>query len=415
MTTLRTLREVDDPLGSYLRVSYRDTQFLGQMLVDGRPVGTGLIADPSLTNAQRDLWIEAHGRGVETVLDTRALDLSTMGGFERSGARDLPWAGQRPHGPPDLVGIGARRVVEQIAEEAANVNHSAVLAPTHLVEQSDDEWLDVDSGLTVGLRKTLDDRDLTDRPIYYPLIVRGEQFYDAKWRASIIARLARLPIDAVWLRIHPFGTNRSGPLVLKRYLRACRDFHALNLPLVGEHTGTIGVALAAFGAIGGVESGVTVVDHTDLTNWLRPPRKGQGGGPSARIYLQELGCFIDRKKAERLFDRPGMKPAHACRDSTCCRNGWRDTRKSYREHFVVQRTMEVAGLSRVPSSLRPGHYMESFLRPASDAVERVTAVEESLEPIRTQLNSWRGTFGADQAEHSDFTFSPPAAGRRRTA
>jgi hypothetical protein len=41
-------------------------------------------------------------------------------------------------------------------------------------------------------------------------------------------------MDAVWLRIHPFGTGNSGPLVLKRYLRACRDLHTLNVPLVGE-------------------------------------------------------------------------------------------------------------------------------------------------------------------------------------
>ena len=397
------------------RVTKRDTQFLVQMLVDGRDVGTGLVADPALTSDQRDLWIEAHSHGVETVLDSRALDLSTPGGFERFGARALPWANPTPHRPADLTEMGGRRMVEHIADAVANINHTAVLAPAHMVGDTPDEWLDVDAALTYALRKALNERDLTNVLIYYPLIARGEQFYDPQWRASIIARLSRLPIDAVWLRIHPFGTSRSGPLVLKRYLRACRDLHTLNVPLVGEHTGAIGVALAAFGAIGGVESGITVVDHTDLTNWLRLPKKGQGGGPSARIYLQELGCFIDRKKADRLFDHPGMKPAHGCRDSTCCRNGWRDTRNSYREHFVTQRAREVGAISRIPSNLRPGQCMESFLRPASDAIERVVAVEESLEPVRRQLNSWRGTLGADLADHNDFTFSPPAAGRRRTA
>jgi hypothetical protein len=62
---------------------------------------------------------------------------------------------------------------------------------------------------------------------------------------------------------------------------------------------------------------------------------------------------------------------------------------------------------------RPGHYMESFLRPASDAAERAATAEPSLERVRHQLNSWRGTLGAELHTHSDFTFSPPAAGRRR--
>lgn len=410
---IRSLRGVDDPLGSYLRVTGRDTQFLAQMLVDGREVASGLVADPALTNEQRDLWIEAHGRAMETVLDPRTLDLSTPGGLHRFGARSLPWASETPHKPADLAGDTGRRMVQLIASAVADVNHTAVLAPTHLLGDKPGEWLDVDSTLVWALRQALNDMHLHNTLIYYPLIAKGEHFYNADWRAAVAHTLARLPIDAVWLRIHPFGTGSSGPLVLKRYLQACRDLHALNLPLVGEHTGTIGVALMAFGALGGVESGITVVDHTDLTTWLRPPAHGRGGGPPARVYLQELGCFLERSKADRLFERPGMKPAQGCRDSTCCRNGWRDTRKFYREHFVTQRAREVAGISRAPSSLRPGHYMETFLRPASDAVERVVAAEPSLEPIRRQLNSWRGTLGADLRERSEFSFSPPAAGRRR--
>ena len=39
---VRTLRELDDPLGSYLRVTGRETTLLAQMLVDGRNIGTGL-------------------------------------------------------------------------------------------------------------------------------------------------------------------------------------------------------------------------------------------------------------------------------------------------------------------------------------------------------------------------------------
>jgi len=92
---VRTLRAVDDPLGSYLRVTRRDTQFLAQMLVDGRNVGTGLVADPALTDQQRDLWTEAHERGVETVLDPRSLDLSTPGGLPALQGPDFALGARR--------------------------------------------------------------------------------------------------------------------------------------------------------------------------------------------------------------------------------------------------------------------------------------------------------------------------------
>ena len=218
--TIRPLKGVDDPLGSYLRVTKRDTQFLVQMLVDGRDVGTGLVADPALTSDQRDLWIEAHSHGVETVLDSRALDLSTPGGFERFGARALPWAHPTPHRPADLTEMGGRRMVEHIADAVADINHTAVLAPAHMVGDTPDEWLDVDAALTYALRKALNERDLTNVLIYYPLIARGEQFYDPQWRASIIAR-ALPPSDRRRVAAHSPLRNQQVWTTGSQTLSAC--------------------------------------------------------------------------------------------------------------------------------------------------------------------------------------------------
>lgn len=409
----RLLRQVSDPLGSYLRVTRGDHPFLTQMLVERRRMGTGLVADPGLIDYQRDLWSEARSAHLETVLDPRSLDLSTPGGIFRSGARDLPWAPTEGiHTPGRLAGTAGRSLVARLAEMMAREPFTAILAPTHLLDQGLD-WLPVDVALARWLREALNRRGLNHIVIYYPLIVRGESFYDAGWRSRVKEALASAPIDAVWLRVHPFGTPRSGPLVLKRYMAACRDLHDLNRPLVGEHTGSIGVALMAFGALGGVESGITVSDHTDLTSWLKPPASATGGfGHEARVYFQELAAFVDRSKAQALLGRVGMKAAHGCRDSACCRRGWRDTMTLYREHFVYQRSSEVRGLSNVPENLRPGHYMEEFLRPATDAAARAAAVEPALDRVRRGLDSWRGTLGEDLKTHAGFSFSPPAAGRR---
>ena len=97
---LRSLRLVPDPLGSYLRPSSRDHKVLLQMLVEGKRVGSGLIADPCLAERQRDLLGEARRQGVEAVLDPGMVDLSTVGGFTRSGVSDLFWAVSAPHTLP---------------------------------------------------------------------------------------------------------------------------------------------------------------------------------------------------------------------------------------------------------------------------------------------------------------------------
>lgn len=414
---VRLLRPVSDPLVSYLRVGRQDHTFLAQMLVDGKSVGSGLIADPAHFDKHKDVWIEARQHDVETVLDPRSLELSTPGGFLRGGARDLPWSPQTIHAPDSLHGKAGEDLCDHLIDMVAQAKHSAVLAPTHFIGASRDSWLDVDADLTHALRASLNKAGHSDVPIYYPLITKTDFFYDPTWRATVVGYLRSLPIDAVWLRIHPFGTAKSGPLALKRYLAACRDLHQLNKPLVGEHTGAVGVGLMAFGALGGVESGVTVLDHTDLADWLRMPIRTRGGGNEARIYLPELGTFLDRSKAEALLKLPGMKAAHACRDTSCCPRGWKDTQVHYREHFVNQRSREVSAISNVPEPLRAGSYLETFLRPATDKAIRAADAEPSLMSTRKRLESWRGTFGNDLTTNPAHSFSPPAAGKlhRKTA
>lgn len=412
---VRQLRAVSDPLGSYLRVGGKDHAFLAQMLVERRPIGSGLIVDPARIAEQKDLWDEARQSGVETVLDPRTLDLSTPGGIQRGGARRIPWAPADTtslHTPDGLRGQAGSDLCGQLVETVKSVGLTSVLAPTHFVGSHQDPWLHVDASLTRALRNLLNQAGLQHVPIYYPLITKSEHFNDPRWRAAVIGVLRTLPIDAVWLRIHPFGTAKSGPLALKRYLASCRDLHQLGRPLVGEHTGAVGVALMAFGALGGIESGVTVNDHTDLSDWLRVPNRDRSGGGGARIYLHQLGAFLDRSKAEALLSRPGMKAAHACLDTACCSRGWKDTQLRYREHFVTQRSREVNALSTVPEPLRAGHYLENFLRPASDKAVRAAEVEPSLLSVRKRLDSWRGTLGNDLTTNFLHSFSLPAAGKR---
>ena len=141
------------------------------------------------------------------------------------------------------------------------------------------------------------------------------------YRQKLVEELATLPVDAIWLRVHPFGTRASGPLSLRQYIESCRDLHRLGLPLVAERTGTVGLALMAFGAVGGMESGVTIGENWDVTRFLNgsTAKSGKGYLPAARVYLPAIGAFVTVKEAGELFDHPGMRSSLGCQESSCCR------------------------------------------------------------------------------------------------
>lgn len=390
-TKPRPLRAVNPPLGSYFRVG-RDRHPLQALISEKRADFTGLVFDP--WDHERQVELRDGAGHLETVLDTRTFELSTLRGSEDARLAGLPWAGPAlPHGPSNLTGAGGELLAGLIADDVAKRRYTAVLAPTHLLRDVTDEWLGVDFHVTRVLRRALDERGLSSVTIYYPLTLHSKVFYSATARAEIMTRLAEVEIDALWLRMHPFGAH-AGALALRRYIEAARDLHRLELPIVGEHTGTVGVALLAFGAVGGIESGITFGERFDVGPLYRPPQPDQKPfAPPPRVYIHDLGEFLTRKQMAELFAKPGMRSAFGCRDSNCCTRGPTDTARDPRRHFLLQRQREVNEISRRPEPVRPSMYLEGFLRPASDKVLRATKVEPSFEGARKRLEQRRLMLG----------------------
>ncbi|MCJ1685342.1 hypothetical protein [Rathayibacter sp. VKM Ac-2928] len=409
----RTLRPAPEPLGSFIRPGYNDHTVLAQALAEGRGSGSGLVINPVHAERQVPLIEHARAAGVETVLDSKSLELSSPGGYAMSGVPRLPWASEVMQSPLTLSGPGAGQLVRSFSEYAAEARVSAVLAPTHLLGSADSPWWAIDATLTRALRQNLNELELRNALIYYPVMVRTSTLATPGLMEQLIEHLSGLPIDGVWLRLHPFGTSSSGPLALKRYLALCRQLHALGIPIVAEHSGNVGVALLAFGAVGGIESGVTFTDTVNLDGILRAPKPdARKFLPPARVYLHQIGAFLDPKVADSLFAKRGMKSLHGCHDTTCCPRGWSDQVANPRGHFLRERAREVAQLSAMPPSLRAGYYMENFLRPATDRAVRAAELEPALLNVRKRLDSWRRTLGAELEQRSDFSISAPAAGRR---
>lgn len=398
-SSFRIVREAGEPLGLFYRVGRSDHLVLKQLLSEDRIGMLGAVFDPCNCGCQEELRAEFVRRNLDAILDPALMELATVGGHTRS-RRELSWASPQPHVPAQFDGAFSKHIAEQIAQFVAENRFTAVLAPSHyLNEGTKDPWLQIDKRLVVNLRERLDANGCGDVAIYYPLALSTKIFTDAPQRNGIKAALGGLPIDALWLRTHPFGSE-SGDTTLRRYIQACQDLHGLGLPLISEKTGVLGLALLAFGAASGIESGIGSGEKFDYAR-LKHVRIPNGKfGKTVRVYLPDLGGFLTGKEAAQFFEHRGLRQ-FACRDSQCCQRGLESMIGSgSRRHFAFQRMDEVAKLSRVTPSMRPTEYLERILRPATDHIGRALAHEElpggvkkKLEKSRRKQDRWRATLG----------------------
>lgn len=408
---VRRLRAVEPELVSYFRPLKRDLSHYSQLLAQGLFVGSGIVLDASFGDSCSELREEARRAGLEIVLDSRAMELATEGGFARPAFAELPWAGDRLHQPGDFAGEHTANIINGLMNELHQNHATAVLAPTHYLESSNSPWLTIDAATTRRLRSEMDKSGLADIPIYYPLASSLSNLVGPN-RQRVLATLSELPVDALWLRIHNFGTTSSGPVNLSRFVALSRQLHGLGIPVVGEKTGTLGLALLAIGALGGIESGVTLGENYSVASLLRPST-GQPFLRPPRVYLHLIGAFVERGVAERLLGRRGMHQ-HICQGQPCCPRGVTDMISDPRRHFLVSRTHEVQALSQIPSQLRFDQYLESWLRPAGDRATRSLAAESGLRKHRDRLDQWRGTLTAirDEDAHKSVSRSVVPEGNR---
>lgn len=414
-TPVRLLRPVGEPLGLYLRPGRNDHVVLGQALIAGQDNLSGFVFDPCLETRHKELRETAIDRKLEAVLDPRSVELSTEGGLSRSGVAGLPWGlnAVEPQTPRQLE-AQVDRFAEKLAAHVVNGGYSAVLAPTHYRTNARDDWGKVDRELTVALREALDTAGAGAIPIYYPLISNGSAFGSWDERRRFKDQVGDLPIDAVWLRVHRFGSADAGPIAVRRYIDVGQDLQSLNVPLVAERVGTAGLALMAFGAVGGIEGGITLGERFSYQDLKKKPKEDDGPNwsPQARVYIAELGAFMSAKQANKFFEIRGMKAKFACRDTGCCRRGAADMTKDPRPHFIKRRPEEVGAMSRLPEELRASIYLDEFLRPATDLALAAAKVYPPLEKTRVRLDRWRTTLGALHRDRPAESFAIVPRGQR---
>lgn len=357
--------------------------------------------------------------GVEVILDSRTVELSTVGGMASSTVAGLAWAHRSAHTPESLAGDAGSAMTELIAEAVVEQRVTGVLAPTHFLD-ADPRWLDVDVALTRGLRSQLDAAKAGTAVVYYPVVASLRLLHDPAWHSRIVEAVGRLvaarKIDAVFLRVQAFGTAKAGSRNLRAYLNAARALHQLGIPIVGERTGTVGVALAALGAIGGVESSVTFGDSYDARRLHKPP-KGKGFVPPPKVYLPTAMAMCSREDAARIVSRQGFARLR-CQGACCAhrRDGMID---DPRRHFVVTRAGEMSRLSMTPEADRASEYLATMLAPARDTSAQIARFMPSFIPHRDRLDDWhlalQRTIAEDAETERSIASAPTGHRFRRSA
>jgi hypothetical protein len=361
--TLHVLRPQSPPIAGFLRVGHTGHRKLLDLQAAGRLPFRRVVFDAAHIEEQIELVKRLKASGCEIVLDPNFAEMATAGRFGSSSIQKLPWANlDRPWRPEDFIGRRNQDAARAIAEFAVKAGVDAVLAPTHLLEQANDVWRQVDLRLCEALRHELNQCGGTDVAIDYQVITTSALLKDGTHRTSLVADLKSMPIENVWIRASGFGATSTGAGT-RHFVEAVRGFHDLGRPLVVDMAGGFAaLGAVAFGAVGGLSHGVGQKETFKAADWRRPP--AGGGGASARAYVHELDRYFKEDQLQAIFNAKGGRSRFGCNDTKCCPHGGEDMIESAHAHFLTQRHRQLDDLSGVPEARRAEHFLLRHLDPA---------------------------------------------------
>lgn len=383
MTNVVYLHGQPTPIARFLRVSeHRRLEHL--LEADRLPYDRFVIEAGSLKE-QLDLVSALKQRGHDLVLDTNVAELSAIAKFA-GHARNAPWA--NPDGiltEAHLKPGSNQGIIAGIAQVAVKHGFARVQAPSHFLSGPRDSWFGVDLDNCAALRRALDAEGGSEIEIDYPLMIPNRVLNDTAERRSLILSLELAPADAIWLRISGFGANGTGAGT-RKYISAVRDFHVLGKPIVADGVGGLaGLAIVAFGAACGLAYGVAARERFDASGWHKPPNPGGGGGAQYSVLLQGIDALLRREDAEMIINAPSGRRLCACMDRRCCPQGFDDTRKDPKGHFLRQCAFRCDDLSIVPEPMRARHYLDKNLKEDERRAKQLAKLKVPDEKLNIRL------------------------------
>lgn len=387
------LHKGPEPIGHFLRIGSTGHRQLEDLLGSGRMMLDRVVVDAAAVGRQHDLLTSLSDAGAELILDTNIAELSSVGRFG-GAVRTAPWANPKTVLSADDLKPGANRdIVRQIARFAVAHGFHAVLAPTHVLDGSTDRLFDIDRDSTSALRRMLDLEGGGRIGIDYSLTIKIASLRDPVQRRAFIAGLANIPFENLWLRISGFGADATA-MGVRRYIASVLDFNRLGRPLVADGVGGLaGLALAAFGAVGGYCHGVAEKERFDASDWNKPPKDNGGGGHEKRLLFPGLDRLLSVTQVESLMAAPGARKLLSCSDVNCCPRGLDDTLKNPKAHYLRQRFGQVSALSKVPENRRASHFLEKDLASAERTARQAAKLKVDDDGLKKILVHSRERLG----------------------
>lgn len=382
----RVVRPAPDPLGLYLRPGRNDHGEVLNLIAAGDAGCFGAVFDPTFSDRHAVLREQIAAHRLDAILDPKTQPAATPGGYTPA-LGSLPWGRGRPHVVTDFQGLAGRRLIAELGDFVLANGFTQVMAPTHVLRDAGDPWLEIDADATRRLRGYLDRSGGAQVPIIYSLAVSNAMFRASHQRRQLIDVLRTLPITELWLKVDGFGAAAS-PTAARTYIAAAAEFHALGIPVIADQVGgVVGLSLLAFGAVGGIAHGITLGERFDTSGWRRPaPEDSAGFGPHRRVYVPAIDAMLKPKEARALIDISARtRSLFACNDSRCCPRGARDMVEKPGRHFLYQRIKEVTGLSQIPGRLRPQRFLDQHLRAATDRALTAATINWADEPMAAAM------------------------------
>lgn len=352
------LRPKQPLLAGYLRVGHNGQKRLQGMLASGKLQHRRFVMDASHLHEQTELLASFRKAEREVILDTNFAEMFFEGKF-KSAIKSLPWANQdRPWMSDDFRASRNFDVAHAIAEFAIKHGVNAILSPSHFVSLADAGSVSNDYVLCESLRKELDRLGGKDIKLDFELSLTPKALHDYSVRQTLAANLHNLPIDNVWIRVENFGSKSTGSAT-REFIECVRDLHSITKPIVLDCAGgLVGLSALSFGATGGLCHGVGQKEKFDISGWKKPRT---GGGNGGFIYVPDIDRYLDADQLNTFFEARGGKSKFGCNGADCC-GDLQDMFDRRDEHFIIQRSKQLADLSAIPVEKRADYFLEKHVQ-----------------------------------------------------
>ena len=382
MSNVYSLHPQKHPIGHLVRIGHTGHRALENLHTAGRAPISRAVIDASHSLRQKELIATLSNSGAEIILDTKAAELAYLAGIH-SKAAQLPWANaDRPHSASDWAGQKGVELTQAVADFAIAGSIDTVLSPAHMIMNAESPWLVTDLQATHNLRRALDQRGGENIRIDYHLILPIGLLKEIGQLQVVLQRLRSAPVDNVWLRVSGYGMNGS-PAGTKRFIETAWELSKLNKPLIADQVGgLVGLALASFGAVGGICHGVAAKENFRTSNWKRPP--GNGGSSEKRIYLPQLDMYLYRSKAETFMAGRNARSLVTCRDRTCCQKP-EDMFNQSQAHALTQSARIIEQLNNQPELKRIDHLLGKIIPETGRNLRKARKIKIDDERLTNRL------------------------------